>query len=77
MSKQQEEINKSINHTAKLVPQSQRDLFISEINQIIDIAVAEKQNILEMIIKDIQGFSPDGEIGTLCEQALSLITKEN
>lgn len=43
----------------------------------IDLAVAEKQNILEMIIKDIQGFSPDGEIGTLCEQALSLITKEN
>lgn len=45
-----EEIESKINHTTKLVPQSQRELFISEVHHIIDMAVAkERHRIVERI----------------------------
>lgn len=33
----------------------------------------ERVDTIELIIKDIKSYSPDGEIGTLCNQALSII----
>jgi hypothetical protein len=41
-----EYIKEKIKHTAKLVPQSQRDLFIYEINHILDIALEEQRKEL-------------------------------
>ena len=32
----------------------------------------EKIKTLASIIKDIKGYSPDGEVGTLCDQALQI-----
>lgn len=41
------------------------DWWINKFNQ--------KLEEIEFIIKDIQSFQSDGEIGTLCEQALQII----
>jgi len=46
--------------------------FWNEIQQIRKSDM-ERVDTIELIIKDIKSYSPDGEIGTLCNQALSII----